>query len=593
MEKKEVIRILLVDDDEEDIQITKDIVSDIKTQKYSISWVSSYEKAVIEISKDCYDLFMFDYNLGVKTGIDLLNEANEKNSNIPVIMLTGQICRDVDLLAMKKGVSDYLVKGKIDPELLERAIRYAIKEKEIENQILYLAYYDQVTTLPNRVFFKEQLNHALAHSARYDRTLAVLFLDLDNFKLINDSLGHDIGDQLLKEVAKRLCACVRKVDNIARNNLKTLIDTVARLGGDEFAITLTEITGYQDASTVANRVIASINEPFMIENHEIFVGVSIGIAMCPEDSKDSETLLKYSDNAMYFAKKGGKNNFQYYQKTMNENVLEKIGMVNHIRKAIERNEFLLYYQPKMNLKTGKIVGLEALIRWNRNEDGIVCPVEFIPFAEEQYLISFITEWVIHEVCRQILVWKEQKLNLLPISINLPINQFNKLDFVAYLTKIINKYSLPSEMFELEVTESIFMSDMKETNLKLSELRSLGFQISIDDFGTGFSSLNRLKEISCNTLKIDKTFIKNIHESPTDGIIVNSIISMGHGMQMLVLAEGVETVQQYHFLKQNNCDIIQGFLLSHPVTGTAINGILKEESQGSGIGIELMKKLRDS
>jgi EAL domain-containing protein (putative c-di-GMP-specific phosphodiesterase class I) len=247
----------------------------------------------------------------------------------------------------------------------------------------------------------------------------------------------------------------------------------------------------------------------------------------------------------------------------------------------------------MNLKTGKIVGLEALIRWNRNEDGIVCPVEFIPFAEEQYLISFITEWVIHEVCRQILVWKEQKLNLLPISINLPINQFNKLDFVAYLTKIINKYSLPSEMFELEVTESIFMSDMKETNLKLSELRSLGFQISIDDFGTGFSSLNRLKEISCNTLKIDKTFIKNIHESPTDGIIVNSIISMGHGMQMLVLAEGVETVQQYHFLKQNNCDIIQGFLLSHPVTGTAINGILKEESQGSGIGIELMKKLRDS
>ncbi len=592
MIKDSKIKLLLVDDDEEDYIITKNILSDIKNQQYSIDWVSTYESALIEMQKDGYDLFLIDYNLGAKTGIDLINEVTEKNKAIPIIILTGQDNREIDLMAMKKGVSDFLIKGKIEADLLERSIRYAIEKKEIENQILYLAYYDQVTDLPNRVFFKEQLNFALAHAVRYDRIMAILFLDIDNFKIINDSHGHYIGDLFLKEVAKRVYAAIRKGDIIARNNLKTLIDTVARQGGDEFTVSLSEIKSYDDASIVANRIIQSFNEPFLIENFEIFSGVSIGISLCPADSSDADTLLKYADNAMYYAKKQGKNNFQYYQKSMNRNVLEIINMGNNIRKAIDKNEFLLNYQPKMNLKSGKIIGFEALIRWNQGGKRMIPPIDFIPFAEEHHLMSFITDWVIHDVCRQFCQWEKAKLVPLPVSINLPINQFKRPDFVQYFAKIIESYHIPSKLLELEVTESIFMDDMKATNQKLNELLSMGFQISIDDFGTGFSSLNRLKEIPCNILKIDKFFIDNIQENNTDTIIVNSIITMGHGLNMEVIAEGVETAEQFEILKRCSCDNIQGYILSKPLPKENIEEILKKEANGDGIGAELIKKLNE-
>ena len=591
MERKEKIRILLVEDDEEDYIIVKDLFSNVKIQQYLIDWAESYETAMDKIEKNFYDLLLVDYNLGGKTGLDLIDNTADKTSNIPVIILTGQNDRDVDILAMQKGVSDYLVKGSFDSDLLERSIRHAIEKKEAENQILYLAYYDQVTDLPNRIFFKEQLNHALAQALRYNRIMAVLFLDLDNFKLINDSLGHHIGDLVLKEVAQRLRQSIRKSDIIARNNQKTLIDTVARLGGDEFTISLTEINSYVDASLVAERIIKSINEPFHIEDHEIFVGVSIGISLCPEDTDDSETLLKYADNAMYYAKKKGKNDFQFFQKSMNEIVQETINMSNKMRTALDRNEFLLYYQPKMNIKSGKIVGFEALIRWNQGDKGIVFPRDFIPFAEDHNLISFVTNWVINDVCRQLCEWGKAELNLLPVSINLPINQFNKQDFVPYLTKITDSYNISPKLIELEVTESIFMDDMKSTNSKLNELISMGFQIAIDDFGSGFSSLNRLKEIPCNIIKIERSFIESINDNTPDNVIVSSIILMGHGLNMEVQAEGVENEIQYKFLELNHCDTLQGFILSPPVPAEEIRTILKKESEGKGIGIKLANKMR--
>ncbi len=586
---KEKIRILMVDDDEEDFIITKDILSNIVNQKYSIEWIPNFEKAEDEIQKDYYDLFLLDYNLGEKSGLDLLNEIMRKNKNIPVIMLTGQNNREIDILAMKNGACDYLVKGKVDPDLMERSIRYAIDKKAKENQIMYLAYYDQLTNLPNRVFFKEQLNYALSHAIRYKRMLAVLFLDLDNFKVINDSLGHYIGDLLLNEVAKRLFSSVRKGDIISRNSLKTSIDTVARLGGDEFSISLTEINTYEDASIVANRIINSINEPFNIENHEIFSGVSIGISLCPLDSVDAEILLKYADNAMYFTKKHGKNNFEYYQKSMNINVNEKMNMIRKIRKAVDQNEFILYYQPKMKLQTGEITGFEALIRWNQDGEKIISPINFIPFAEENNLISFITDWVIHNICEQFNKWQQIKIPVLPISINLPINQFKKPDFVEYLSKITSSNNVAPKLIELEVTESIFMDDMMSTNLKLNELQALGYRISIDDFGTGFSSLNRLKEIPCNILKIDKSFIDHIHKKDSNDIIIQSIITMGHGLNMEILAEGVENEEQLYFLKKNNCDTIQGYLLSRPFPVEKAEDLLIKEKNGMGIGLQLIKK----
>ncbi len=313
MEEKETINILLVDDDEEDYLITQDIISDIKNQKYSLKWASNYEKALDDINKEMYDLFLFDYNLGAKTGLDLIDKVNENKANIPVIMLTGQNNYEVDVIAMKKGASNYLIKGKLDADILERSIRYAMEKKKTETQILYMAYYDHMTDLPNMTFFKELLNYALAHASRYKRKTAVMYFDLDNFKVINDSLGHNTGDLLLKEAAFRLCSCVRMNNPIARNNLKTPVDLVAHPGGDEFIISLTEINGYENSSLVANRIIHAFDRPFTIDNHEIFTTASIGIAMYPSDSDDADTLIRYADNAMYYAKRQGKNTFQYYR----------------------------------------------------------------------------------------------------------------------------------------------------------------------------------------------------------------------------------------------------------------------------------------
>jgi diguanylate cyclase (GGDEF)-like protein len=584
------VNILLIDDDEDEYVIAKELVSEIKNQKYTIEWVSTYEKALKEIQKDAYDVFLVDYNLGAKTGLDLIDEALEMNRNTPFIVLTGLNNHDIDILSMKKGVSDFLRKGKIDSELLERSIRYALERKKSENQILYLAYYDQLTDLPNRIFFREQLNYGLAHAIRYNRILAVMFLDLDNFKLINDSVGHHVGDLFLKAVARRLHESIRKSDIIARNELKTPIDTVARLGGDEFTISLTEISNCEDASIVANRIIKNLNESFSIEGHEIFTSVSIGISLYPVDSSDADTLLKYADNAMYYAKKEGKNCFRYYQKCMHDNVLDKMHMIQNIRRAVDRNEFLLYYQPEMNISTGNLIGLEALIRWNSAEKGLIAAMDFIPFAETHNLIGFITDWVIHEVCRQIREWEDAKLKFLPVSINLPVTEFRKPDFLGGLKKIMDSYGVPPQFLELEVTESIFMDDINMTRQKLNELRSSGFQIFIDDFGTGFSSLSRLKEVPCNILKIDKSFIKFINDSPADSIIVDSIISMGHGLNMTILAEGVETENQFDFLARSDCDCMQGYLLSPPLPKERIPDILIKEAQGEGIGLQLKKNI---
>jgi diguanylate cyclase (GGDEF)-like protein len=571
MEKGEIIRVLIVDDDEEDFFITKTILGGIKNQHYDVTWASRYDCALIEIKKNTYDIFLVDYNLGEKTGLDFVDESLNINRNVPIILLTGLDDRDVDIMAMKKGVSEFLRKGRIDEELLERSIRYAIEKKRTESQILYLAYYDQVTNLPNRVFFKEQLNYALAHAIRYKRQLAVLFLDLDNFKLINDSLGHHIGDMLLKEVAKRLYASIRKSDIIARNEMKTLIDTVARLGGDEFTISLTEISSFENASMVANRIIELVNAPYSIDGHEIFIGVSIGISVYPIDTDSADNLLKYADNAMYYAKKQGKNCYQYYRKSMNDEVLDEISMTNSLRKAVDKSEFVLHYQPKMEVSTGKLIGFESLIRWNTKDKGLVQPLDFIPIAEKLNLIGFITDWVIKEVCRQIAEWKQAGLSILPVSINLPVIYFKKPDFIESIKSVAGSYGITPDLLELEVTESIFMDDIQFTILKMEELSNMGF-----------------KQIPCDILKIDRSFIRSIEENLLDSNIVDLIIAMGHGLQMVTCAEGVETRGQFDFIRNSGCDYMQGYLLGKPKPQAETAQILVKEAAGEGIGIELVR-----
>jgi diguanylate cyclase (GGDEF)-like protein len=584
MNKK--IKVLLIDDDEEDFIITREMMSEIKNQEYAVEWVATYEKALLAMEKGAHDVFLIDYNLGQRSGLELIDEALRIKRDVPIIVLTGLDDPEIDELALKKGASDFLRKDKIDPELLEHSIRYAIEKKRNELQILYLAYYDQVTDLPNRVFFKEQVDFALAHAIRYNRKLAVIFLDLDNFKLVNDSLGHHFGDALLKEAARRLYGSIRKGDLVARNDLKTLIDTVARLGGDEFTISLTEIKAYEDASLVADRILQRLNEPFLIEGHEVFTGASLGIALYPADAADADTLLKYADNAMYYAKKQGKNCFQYYQQSMNDRAVEKIQLMTSLRKAVDRNEFVLFYQPKMDIKSGRLIGFEALIRWKRDGQNLIPPLEFIPFAETNHLIGFITDWVVREVGRQLADWARQNLSILPVSVNLPVTHFKKADLADHFKSVAAACGIAPRFFEFEVTESIFSDDMNPTISRLGELRAAGFQISIDDFGVGFSSLNRLKEMPCGILKIDKSFIRCVPEASADSVIVNSVILLGHGLNLAVLAEGVETAAQLDFLRRSGCDFLQGYLLSPPLPPEAIPDILRREARGDGIGMAL-------
>jgi len=366
--EKERIRILLVEDDEDDYVITRDLLSDIDSVRYDLKWVMTYDAALEEMGRNQYDVFLFDYRLGERTGLDLLREVTHNGCNIPAVLLTGQGGKEIDLEAMKAGAMDYLVKGKTDSTLLERTIRYAIERKRAEEQIKQLAYYDHLTNLPNRVLFQEQLKQAIANYSRTQKAVAIMFLDLDNFKRINDTLGHNAGDQLLKGVASRLNGCLRKSDALTRPNIS---NTVGRQGGDEFTILLPEITDCQAAVKVAQRILTVLSQPYILEGHEVVVTTSIGIALYPHDGEDINMLLMNADAAMYHAKNKGKNNFQFYSRSMNAAALERLNLEIDLRNALERGEFVLYYQPRMEIRTGKIIGMEALIHWQHPDKGTI------------------------------------------------------------------------------------------------------------------------------------------------------------------------------------------------------------------------------
>ncbi len=593
--KQNQIKLLLVDDNEDDYLLTRNLISEIEGYKYNIEWVNSFNAALENMTGNNHDVCLLDYGIDNRTGFDLMMKAFEGGCKLPVIMLAEEGDQEMDVKALESGASDYLIKGTIDKAALERSIRYAIERKKTEEKIMSLAYYDQLTKLPNRISFNDRLKNVLVNANRYERVGAVLFLDLDNFKKVNDSLGHRIGDLLLMEVSIRLISCIRKSDIIARNNvsklidINKLIDIIARLGGDEFTICLTEIRSDEDASRVAQRIIDELSSPFSIEGHDIYISASIGISIFPSDGDNIEILLKHADTAMYQAKAKGKNNFQYFNKSMNEIALKKLTLENDLRKALERKEFHLNYQPKMNIKTGRLIGMEALMRWQHPDKGFISPMEFIPVAEENNLIIPIGEIAIKEACLQYSEWQKSGLKPVPISVNLSIKQFMQKDIVKNITSYLSMYNMPPEFLEFEIKEMTFVEDSKSTIHRLNELKELGIRISIDNFGVGFSSFGTLKEVQLHSLKIDRSFISNIDTNPADATIVKAIISMGHSLGVDIVAEGVETIDQLILLHLMKCDVMQGFLLSKPLPKESIPEILNGENNGKGIGMELYRK----
>mgnify|MGYP003878472217 CR=1 FL=1 len=461
------------------------------------------------------------------------------------------------------------------PIRVEGAIYDITDRKLAQEKMLHMAFHDSLTGLPNRHLLKDRLNQAIKAARHHNRLVAVLFLDIDNFKRINDTLGHDAGDMLLTDIAGRLQEFIRKSDTIARPVHAEGDSTIARLGGDEFTLLLSEIKTVQNAAQVAHRILDIFRHPFTIANQELFITTSIGISVFPHDGSEAESLLKNADIAMYHAKDLGRNNFQFYAKHMNDTACKRLEMESRLRRAIDNKEFHLYYQPQLDIRTGNVVGIEALVRWIDAQNNVVLPGTFIPIAEETGLIIPIGEWILANACRQNKAWQDAGFPPMYVSVNISSLQFKQPSFIRTVETILRETGLNPRHLELELTESILMEATETAIKSLRELKSLGVRLSIDDFGTGYSSLSYLKRFPIDTLKIDRSFVRDVTSDPEDKAIISAIIALARTLNLKVVAEGVETIQQLVCLHEQGSDGMQGYLFSPPLPEASLTQLLKE------------------
>jgi diguanylate cyclase (GGDEF)-like protein len=426
------------------------------------------------------------------------------------------------------------------------------QRKVAEERVQTLAYYDALTGLPNRTLLRDRLSNALATARRQKHKVAVLFFDLDCFKTINDSLGHSVGDLLLQDVAERLKSCAREGD------------TVARLGGDEFLIVLTHVNDISGAAVSAERFMDAMTARFVVQGHSLSIGCSLGISIFPEDGADSETLIKHADAAMYSAKDGGRNNFQFFTADMNAQAVERLAFENGLRLALDKKELFLVYQPQMDIATGTISGLEALLRWQHPVLGLVPPDKFIRIAENSGLIVPIGEWVLRTACSQARKWQDEGLAAVSIAVNVSAVQFRQQGFCELIRRVLRETGLAAHNLELELTESLLLGNADVTLSVLQELKAMGLTLAIDDFGTGYSSFSYLKRFPVSKLKIDRSFVRDVAVNPDDAAITIAIISMAKSLNLKVIAEGVEDEAQMSFLRAHQCDEIQGYYFSKPL-----------------------------
>jgi diguanylate cyclase (GGDEF)-like protein len=434
----------------------------------------------------------------------------------------------------------------------EELVRLADAARTMTQQMTHAAEHDALTGLPNRLLLNESIDRAITFAQRHEIQFAVLVLDLDGFKHINDSLGHPTGDKLLQSLAKRLVQCVRSTD------------TVSRQGGDEFVVLISEIDHPQDAISMSRRLLDVVAGATSIEKHDLHITASIGVSIYPDDGRDAETLIKNADTAMFHAKENGRQSFQFFRSAMNVQAVERQMIEEHLRRALERQEFTLHYQPKINIATGVVTGVEALIRWTHPTLGSISPGQFIPVAESCGLIAPIGDWVLREACAQAQAWAKAGLPMLTVAVNVSAMQFRNETFLDDLRVILSETGLDPRYLELELTEGALMKRAELTASILSTLRESGVRVAVDDFGTGYSSLSYLRKFPLDAIKIDQSFVGQITTVPDETVIVRAIISMGRSLNLRVIAEGVETQEQLDFLKAHRCDEAQGYFFSRPV-----------------------------
>lgn len=562
------IRVLLIDDDQDMQVLVSTMLSDIDRTSFSLDWCDTYNTGLDTLRNQQHDVCLLDYRLGEKNGVELLRESIIDGVTLPLILLTGHEISGLDIQALAAGATDYIEKDNLNSTLLDRSIRYSIEHKRIQRELIRLAKYDTLTGLANRALFMDSMASAIARADRFNWSIAVLFLDIDHFKNINDSLGHDAGDRLLISFTQRLKSCVR------------VSDLVARFGGDEFAILLENINSASAAAQTAKNILDDMAAPHSIGDQDVIARPSIGIVTYPDLATDPESLIKAADTAMYEAKRRGRYNYQFFASKMQEKVVRRINFEADLGFAIEQNEFRLFYQPQIEAATGKIVGLEALIRWQHKIRGLVMPSIFIPIAEECGLIFSVGEWVFKDACQQAKAWENEKpLSDAKVAINLSAHHLHQSTIVDTIIRIIEDAGIDPGKIELELTESAVMDNPENAKSIFKQLRELGFHIAIDDFGTGFSSLQYLAQLPITTLKIDRSFISQCVSDERQSAIVVSTIGLAHNLGFKVVAEGVETQEQINFLHEHNCDVLQGYFFSKPLPyEQLINSIQKSKSE---------------
>jgi diguanylate cyclase len=560
---RSVMKLLLVEDNSTDAEFLAASLRRSGASDIELTHVMTLKDASRALRKGGFDVVLLDMGLPDGSGMECVEAIQQADPDMPIVVLSGRDDEEFALSILNKGVQDYLVKWEGKGRLIMRTIRYAIERKRAEKHLNYMAQYDNLTGVPNRQHLGEQLGQAIARAQRLGTKVALFYLDLDKFKAVNDMLGHATGDLLLKEVAQRLYLHTRAGD------------VLARLGGDEFALVIEGLQEASDAEAIARNVINSLLEPFIMQGREIAVSVAIGITIYPDDSRDASIMLKNADIAMYQAKESGRNQYRFFTEHMHAALMERHKLEQDIQSALHLKQFALVYQPKADVITHKLTGMEALIRWNCPDRGLVRPAEFIRTAENSGYIVPLGYWIIGDVCRALKKWQSDGLKLVPVSINVSVKQFQQPDFVARVQEILKVHDVDSSLIEFEMTEGLLMEDTAATQKCLESLKELGIRIAIDDFGTGNSCLAYLQKFPIDVLKIDKSFVDELGYNTDSEHICRAIISLANALDLETVAEGVETEGQLAFLREAGCSIAQGYLFGYPIWGREIAELLDQ------------------
>lgn len=573
------MKLLLVEDNPADADFLAASLRRQRASDIQIVNVATLAEAVAQLGLDKYDVVLLDLHLPDGSGLQCLDAIQAVDSEIPIVVLSGQDDEEFAVSVLNKGAQDYLVKWEGQGHSILRSIRYAMERKKADLRLTYLAQYDPLTGIPNRQFFNDQLTRATARARRDGRKVTLLYLDLDAFKVVNDTLGHDAGDRLLQEVADRIRRSVRAGD------------VVARLGGDEFAVMLEGLASPRDVEAMATGLLEIVSKPYHIADRQLTITTSIGITVFPSDNADTQMLLKNADIAMYQAKDSGRNNFKFFHQAMHASLVEYHELERDIREALQLGHFHLAYQPKVNVHINQLQGLEALLRWKSPTRGIVNPKDFISVAEESGHIIPLGYWVLNEVCQTINAWRGKGLTLVPVSVNVSARQFQQPDFHKRIAEVLHKHDIDPSLIEIELTEGLMMEDTEAAQRELSQLKKIGLRISIDDFGTGYSCLSYLRRFPIDVLKIDRSFVMEIGSNRDGESIIDAIISLAKSLRLETVAEGVETPAQLNYLLDHGCHVVQGFLFGKPMEMHLIEPLLAALDQGGTDSTAVVRALK--